>query len=116
MFWSRPDDIARAAITAELGREVGEEHPLAAVRRQAVDVHARCSRCELTCFALANGEYSIVRLDWSGRSDGRTWPRTRVARDHESLLRLLAEHSREHDAGHGREHTGSPVGSSQPRR
>ena len=94
-FWSRPDDIGRATVMAELRREVGDEHPLAETRRNAVDVHARCARCKLTCFALRDGTFALVSLDWSGRSDGRAFPRIAVSQA-EELLQLLAAHTVEH--------------------
>ena len=94
-FWSRPDDIGRATVMAELRREVGDEHPLAETRRNAVDVHARCARCKLTCFALRDGTFALVSLDWSGRSDGRSFPRIEVSAA-DGLLQLLAAHTVEH--------------------
>ncbi len=84
---------------AELRREIGEDHPLAETHRNAVDVHVRCVRCALTCVALRDGTFALVALDWSGRSDGRTFPRIEIARA-EGLQQMLAAHSDRHrDAG-----------------
>jgi hypothetical protein len=94
-FWSRPDDIGRATVMAELRREIGDDHPLAETCRNAVDVHARCVRCTLTCVALRDGTYALVALDWSGRSDGRTFPRIEVAQA-EGLQQMLVAHSDVH--------------------
>ena len=80
---------------AELRREVGDEHPLAETRRNAVDVRARCTRCKLTCFALRDGTFALVSLDWSGRSDGRSFPRIEVSAA-DGLPQLLAAHTVEH--------------------
>jgi hypothetical protein len=99
--WSRPDDIGRATVMAELRREVGDTHPLAETRRNAVDVRARCTRCKLTCFALRDGTFALVSLDWSGRSDGRWFPRIEVA-PAEELPQLLAAHTHEHDGAGSR--------------
>jgi hypothetical protein len=96
--WSRPDDIGRATVMAELRREVGDDHPLADARRDALDVHLRCTLCKLTCFALRDGTFALVSLDWSGRSDGRWFPRMEVVQA-DALARLLAAHASVHHAG-----------------
>ncbi|MGJ5181148.1 hypothetical protein ACQR16_30085 [Bradyrhizobium oligotrophicum] len=70
------DDDLRAALEAELARELSPRHVLAGL---SVHIIAKRDDCDRVLGALNDGRVAQIHLTWTGRREhGPRWPETTV--------------------------------------
>lgn len=95
-LWTSPDDIARAAVMAELRREVVPGHPLGDAARRAAAVWSRCQVCAATSVRLQDGTYALVWLTWSGRREPARRLPVVLLEDERATWAAMADHAEDH--------------------
>jgi len=69
------DDRLRAALEAELARELSPRHVLA---KLSVRIIAKRDDCDDVLGALNDGRVAQIHLTWTGREYGPRWPETAI--------------------------------------
>jgi hypothetical protein len=70
--WWVPDEAAREKLTSELLTEVSDGHPLFGLDTSVLN---RCAACDEVLIRVGEGDFGMVHLTWSGKSERPPWPR-----------------------------------------
>ena len=84
------DSGLRESLSAELRRECGPEHLLAA---RAFTCSARCEGCDAALFELDGGEWAVVHLTYAASEPDPRWPSVEALGSWEDVLSVIEEHS-----------------------
>ncbi len=91
--WWVPDESSRQALTEELLAEVAQGHPLFG---RAVQVMSRCGACDEVLIQIGEGDFGMVHLTWSTKSDRPPWPKYTHTGGYLATELAQTRHSQDH--------------------